>query len=231
MSNANKIIFENDLNELELKIMDLNLLKLMRITKKAIYKSRPICFHFILKYSKKFENREDYQKEYLNPILILGCYNNSLYVLETIFKLKSFNKDNFDASIYFNSYDLYERITLFLKHNLYLKNININTTKAIFNQIKINDYNKIITKNNNNIKHLIDIFKFNERNFFYFLTEKKERYENQFDNHDIIYFKGLFSFLEIYVDYIEIYKYEKFFTIEDQKIYRKKIIEHNVKNF
>lgn len=231
MSNANKIIKENDFEALKEKIKTLDIVKLMRITKKAINKSRPACFHLILEYSIKFANKKgyNYQEEYLNPVFMQGANNNALYVLENIIKSPYFDNNKIDLSEYFESYNLHERITYFLKDNFDLSKLNIEHYESIIKQIREKN-GKLIPKNKKNIDSLINICGFDTEDFLSFMFEYKKEREQYFTSYKFSQ-QGLLSFLENYIEYNKIHKFKEFFSEEDKIKYEKNIIKYKMSDF
>ena len=232
MSNANTIIKENDFDALREKIETLDLLRLMRITKKSINKSRAACFHLIFEYSVKFANRKDcdYQKEYLNPILLQGANNNALYVLEAIVQSPYFDKNKINLYEYFSGYNLHERITLFLKKHFDLSNIDIEPYQCIIRQIKEKD-GKLITKNKKNINSFINVWGFDAEDFLLACFEYKKERESYFNKIYDFKIHGLSSFLDIYVESNNIHKFKSLFSKEDEEKYKRNIIKYKIKDF
>lgn len=232
MSNANTIIKENNFKALKEKIETLDLLRLMRITKKSINKSRAACFHLIFEYSVKFANKKDcdYQKEYLNPILLQAANNNALYVLEAIVQSPYFDKNNIDLTEYFSGYNLHERITLFLKKHFDLSKIDIEHYHSIIRQIRYED-GKLITKNKKNINSLISVWGFDTDTFLSASLEYKKERESYFNKTYDFRISGLLSFLEIYVEKNEIYKFKSLFSKKDEEEYKRNIIKYKINDF
>lgn len=232
MSNANIIIKNNDFKALKEKIEILDLVKLMRITKKSIHKSRAECFKIIFEHSVKFANNKelDYQQEYLNPVLLQGANNNTLYVLEAIIKSPYFDKNKIDLIPYFIGQNLHQRITLYLKKHFNLAKIDIEHNNSIISQIQISD-GKLTTKNKKNINSLISIWGFDVEDFLLCCFEYKKERESYFNKQYTFKIHGLLDFLHIYVDHNEIHKFKSLFSEQDLKEYKKNIIKYKIKDF
>lgn len=93
MSNATKIIKANNLEQLSVKIEDMDIFSLMRITTKGIYLSRRECFLLMYNHSKKFLDDPRYQESYLPFVIDHAAVNNNLYVLELILNDKDVQMD------------------------------------------------------------------------------------------------------------------------------------------
>ena len=196
MSNATKIIKANDLIALAEKIETLDLLCLMRITKKSLGLCRKDCFHLIYQYSKKFINDPLYYKDYLLNVFNYAGSNNNLFVLELLLSDKDNNIDiddkTFNQIIQFN--DVHYRILKFLLENKKINDYNFYLTLC---KIMLNNYKNSVEVMDKKIKLLTQYMSFDSKKFLLVL-KRNQLYRRVEQYNPKREYYNLFSFLKKY---------------------------------
>lgn len=229
MSNATQIIKNNDLIALYDKIQNLDMLRLMRITKKSINLSRKDCFVLIFNYSKKFSNDKNYSEEYLVKVFEQAFNSNALYAMYTVFNDPKFNIEDCNLKYILENLNLNERTLKFLIDNVKdFSKINVNNSNIIYNLISRKD--GLSTKNKKIIKLLTNNFGFNLKDFHDFLSQRKQDC-SKFTSIYSFSCCNLFDFLKNITDKRNLKIFEDFFTKEDFENYKLYCLKETIKNF
>ena len=231
MSNATKIIKANDLEALSEKIKDLDIVRLMRITKKSINLSRRDCFYLIIEHSKKFLNNENYHKEYIQHVLKQATDCNSLYAIEYIFKQPYFDLNQINFKPILESYYLKTRVAEFYIKNIpNLKSQNIDNYSIILKNIE--NHEGFLSKNIKLVKVIKDYFGFDFYEFERNLHKNKNKYDKYMIQAGLTFsVRNLLSFSQTFLLFEETEILSKYFTEEDKEKFELYRIQNKIEQF
>jgi hypothetical protein len=220
MSNANKIIKENDLVQLLEKIETLDLGCLMRITNKGVYKCRKKSFLFMYEYSKKFSNDPQYVSLYIMGVLKHAASNNFLYVLELLINDKDFIlTKNHIEELAKNSTHHYRIFNYFIN--------NYSLSKCIYYEaISMNLLREKDKVDNKKMELIMNSFTFNSNEFLEYLISSQSYQRSNTTYYDYL------SFLDFLKKYDEekiflknTFPFESFMINSEKDEFKKYLIE------